>query len=82
MKINLEKLTDELILRANVIEAIDPATRRAFQIWCRESWEKDYPGTRIDSLIVYLPYNEFGQLKNQVRAVKGRLPALVESLRL
>jgi hypothetical protein len=82
MKIHSDHLTDEMISRADFIEAVDPGTRRAFRIWHRESSESRSPATRIETLIVYMPAREFGDLKSRVRAVKGCVPALVESLRL
>jgi|GEM_PF-5945712 len=66
-----------MIERADFIEAVDPATRRAFRIWCRESGEASYP--RIEALVVYMPVLKFGELKARVRLVKGQLPAVVES---
>jgi len=82
MKIHWDHLTDEIIRRADFIEAVDPATRRAFRIWHRESPESTYPGTRIETLVVYMPSRDFGDLKSRVRTVKGRLPSLVECLSL
>jgi len=82
MKIHCDQLTDEMISRADFIEAVDRATRRAFRIWHRESSESRSPATRIETLVVYMPSRDFEDLKSRVRAVKGCLPALVESLSL
>jgi len=82
MKIHWNNLTDEIIERADFIEAVDPETRRAFRIWHREAPAAGYPGTRLESLVVYMRSSEFGELKSRVRTVKGCLPALVECLNI
>jgi hypothetical protein len=82
MRIQWKNLTDDLIQSADFIEAVDPATRRAFRIWHRESPEPNENGTRIETLVVYMPAREFGDLKSRVRAVKGCRPAVVECVSL